>query len=75
MVRGRRLAKSGQGRALRERAGVSARELAAVLEVDPKTLIEWERGVATPRQINATRYAKILGELEEAIGAGSGGSS
>ena len=54
---------------------MSARELAAVLEVDPKTLIEWERGVATPRQINATRYAKILGELEEAIGAGSGGSS
>lgn len=42
-------------RALREAAGISLRELARELGVDPTTLSRWERGLARPGRRDRAR--------------------
>lgn len=71
-VRGRALARSGAGRALREASGISLRELARVVGVDPSTLSCWERGLFGPRRHDAAvRYAETLAVIEEELALAS----
>jgi len=60
IARGRRLARSGTGRMIRQNADVSLRQLAAELPVTPGTLSRWERGERLPRGPYAARYAEVL---------------
>lgn len=55
-------------RSIRERAGVSQREMATALGVHPMTLNRWERGVIQPRSGHAADYSKLLEALQEATG-------
>lgn len=50
---------------IRERAGLSRPEGAAVAAVDPSTLWRWERGACVARGDGATRYARFLALLEK----------
>jgi DNA-binding transcriptional regulator YiaG len=52
--------------AIRDSAGVTQRELAAVLGVSVMTLNRWERGLVKPRGVNAARYAELLEQLDSA---------
>jgi DNA-binding transcriptional regulator YiaG len=56
----------GEGRAVRERAGVSLRMLAAVLGTNPGELSRWERSHSRPRPSSALRW---LSEVEKMRGA------
>ena len=71
LVRGRTLGRSGRGRALRERAGISLRELAEIVEVDAATLCRWERGDVRPRRSGAARWVEACEEIERALDASS----
>ena len=61
------MGKAGQGRATRERAGISLRQMATLLEVDPGTLSRWERGETRPRLFAAIKWAEACRELEQEI--------
>jgi transcriptional regulator with XRE-family HTH domain len=56
----RRLAKSGAARALRESTGFSASEVARELGVSPATVCRWERGLRSPGERDAERWALVL---------------
>jgi DNA-binding transcriptional regulator YiaG len=56
---------SGQARALRESAGISATALARDLDVNPAAVTRWEAGTRFPRGANARRYARMLRRLAE----------
>lgn len=56
LTRAYRLADAAEGRMLRERAGVSLREMAAALDVNPGDLSRWERNVVRPRANAALRW-------------------
>lgn len=66
VVRGRRLA-HGQGRRIREEAGLSVRELAGELGVNPSTLDRWERGLTRPRPAQAARWLEAVEILRRAL--------
>ena len=55
----RRLA-DGSARAARIAAGVKVIEIAAVLEVEPSAVTQWEHGVRSPTGAHALAYAKAL---------------
>jgi len=59
----RRLAASGEAKAIRERADLSLREVAGAVGVSPSGLFRWENGERTPRGDAAVRYAKFLRQL------------
>ncbi len=63
IARGRRLAASGDGRAVRLAAKITLTELAAQLGVSPSTLLHWERGDSAPRTDVATRYSELIERL------------
>jgi len=63
IARGRRLAASGEGRSLREAAGLSLSDLAPDIGVDSGTLSRIERGLSTPRAGTAERYAAVLDRI------------
>ena len=68
-VRARLLARSGEARRLREEAGLSIRELAAFLGVDPSSVSRWETGEAVPsRRGVAIRLAEALDEMATVLG-------
>lgn len=69
ILRGRLLATSGRGRAIREAAGLSARTLARDLKVAHSTLIAWESG-RPPIGESAIKYGELLAELEAELVAG-----
>jgi DNA-binding transcriptional regulator YiaG len=69
LIDARRRARSGEGRRLREAAGLSLRELAAQVGVDAATLDRWERGLARPRRAAALRYQTVLAALAELSGS------
>lgn len=73
LVESRRSTREGRGRQLRERAGLSLREAARLIDVTPSTLSRWERGTRPQRGDAPYRYGelvqrlrKILVELENA---------
>ena len=49
IARGRDLIRTGLGRSIRERAGLSQSELARSLGVDSGTVSKWEAGERSPR--------------------------
>ena len=51
---------------LRQRAGLSLREVASVVGVHPMTVLRWEEGVQ-PRRDHAIAYRQLLDALEEAV--------
>ena len=53
-------------RRIREAAGVTQRELAAVLGVGVMALNRWERGITRPRGRHAATYSALLEEFEKA---------
>jgi transcriptional regulator with XRE-family HTH domain len=67
LVRTRHQAKAGRARAIREAAGVSGREMAEALDVDPVTLWRWENGLTRPRRDAALRWARALASLKREV--------
>lgn len=63
LVRARELASSGAARLARQRAGLSLREVGAVVGRDPATILRWERGEQRPRGDAAIRYGAVIREL------------
>jgi hypothetical protein len=66
-VQGLLLGPSGRGRDLRERAGLSVRELATLLGVDGATLCRWERGQTRPRGPGASRWVAACQLIEHEL--------
>jgi transcriptional regulator with XRE-family HTH domain len=56
----RHLARSGEARRLRERSGLSLREVASEIGVDASSLSRWETGATAPRAKAALRWAAVL---------------
>jgi len=65
--RGLRLGQNFQGRRLREQAGLSLRQMARILEIQPGSLSRWERGINTPRLEDAIKWAQACNELEDTL--------
>jgi transcriptional regulator with XRE-family HTH domain len=55
-------------RKIREKAGVSRRQLAEALAVDGVTIWRWESGHRTPRGDRRRAYARLLADLAEMTG-------
>ena len=66
LTRARRDAASGRGRALREEAHLSLREVAVSLGVTATTLWRWEAGDRVPRGAAAVAWARLLDDLTKA---------
>lgn len=60
VVEGRAAAQSGRGEWLRETAGLSRAELAAIVGVSAAAVSRWEAGERCPRGHNAAAYARAL---------------
>ena len=48
-------------RAARDRAGLTQRALAQLLDTDSMLISKWERGVVTPRESSVVAVAQVLG--------------
>jgi len=59
----RRAGASGSARRIRQAAGLSQAEVAAVLGVAQTTVASWETGRRVPRGPAAVRYGRLLEEL------------
>jgi len=64
LVEVRRIARSGEARAIRERAGLSLREVASAVGVTRSALQRWETGTRAPGGELAGRYGALLAALE-----------
>ncbi len=53
-------------RSIRVSAGVSLRDVAAALGVNPMTVLRWERGDVEPRRNSAIRYRQLLDRIAAA---------
>ena len=71
VIRGRRLAASGEGRRLRESAGLSLAEAAREIGVTASGLGRYERGERSPRPEIAADYARLLAQLERELERGT----
>lgn len=60
---------SGRARAIRESARVSQSEIARSLGVSQACVSRWEAGDRLPRGKPAQRYARMLRDLERAVGS------
>jgi transcriptional regulator with XRE-family HTH domain len=58
-------ARSGAGRLVRLTAGISLREMAREIGVDPSALLRWERGEHRPTGAAAARWVDELHRLAE----------
>jgi transcriptional regulator with XRE-family HTH domain len=67
IARARRLARTGEGRRIREAAAVSVRELAAAVGVDPTTVWRWETGQSIPKPEQARRWDAALRDLARLV--------
>lgn len=63
IVEGRAAAGSGRGERLREAAGLSRAELAAIVGVSAAAVSRWEHGQRRPRGENAAAYAQALRQV------------
>jgi DNA-binding transcriptional regulator YiaG len=59
----RRLAKSGEARALRQKAGLTLAEVAAVCGTTAPTVWRWETGKRVPKTAAARMYGEFLERL------------
>jgi DNA-binding transcriptional regulator YiaG len=65
-VREAKLPSAKHRKRIRKAAGVSARDMARLLEVDTMTVLRWEKGETTPTRQHAIAYRRLLEALEEA---------
>jgi transcriptional regulator with XRE-family HTH domain len=65
-VRAAKLPSPATARRIREEAGVSIRDAAKALDVDPITVIRWEHSRTKPRREHARRWRELLDALEGA---------
>ncbi len=66
LVEARRLAASGDGKAIREASGLSLHEVAAVVGLSVSALFRWEVGERVPRGERAVAWAEFLEQLAAA---------
>ncbi len=67
LVLARRLARTGEGRRLREEVGLGAREVADEVGIDVATLYRWEPGQTRPGAGAATRWVEVLRDAAAAV--------
>lgn len=65
----RLLLRSGDARAIRERAAVSREEFARAIGVGTDAIFRWETGLRRPRREFALRLAEAYGSLDRLVGA------
>lgn len=65
IVKAREFSRSGEAVRIREAAGLSQSEVAAVVDVSAATVSRWEAGERTPRGKPAARWARLLDDLNE----------
>ena len=65
LVEARRIARSGQARTLREKAGLSLAEVARGVGVTPTAVWRWEKGLARPSGEPAVAYGRLLVSLAQ----------
>jgi transcriptional regulator with XRE-family HTH domain len=63
---------NGRAREIREAARLRQAEIADVVGVSPDAIGLWERGLRSPGQPWAVRYARLLERLEHGIQASDG---
>lgn len=63
VVAARAAGRLGTARAIREKAGLSLRELARHIQVDSTSLSSYERGIARPSPEVAIRWYRALQEM------------
>jgi DNA-binding transcriptional regulator YiaG len=61
----RRLAAEGEAREIRERARLSLRECAELIDVDVSQLSRWETGKSAPKRAAALRWLTLLEMLKK----------
>ena len=66
LARVRKLAVSGEARAIRERARLSTPEVARAVGTTHATIVRWELGKRRPTGPAALRYCQLLDALEKA---------
>ena len=59
----RKLVRSGEAREIRLENGLSLREVADDIGVNPTSVYHWEQGVCLPRGPHALKYARLLDAL------------
>ena len=60
IAKARRFAATGEGKAIREAARISVREIADAAGTAPTTIWRWENGHRQPRGSAAGRWADVL---------------
>ena len=65
IAKARVLIDSGTARTVRTAAGLSLRQMASALNVDPSSVYRWETGERKPRGERAVAYAALLRDLME----------
>jgi DNA-binding XRE family transcriptional regulator len=63
IAEGRQLAASGIARLVRQSAGLSLRDVARVVGIDPGTVWHWEHGSKRPTDANAIAYRDVIAAL------------
>jgi transcriptional regulator with XRE-family HTH domain len=63
LTEARRLAASGDGKAIREASGLSLHEVAAAIPLSVSGLFRWENGERVPRGERAVAWAELLEQL------------
>jgi DNA-binding transcriptional regulator YiaG len=63
IAEGRQLAASGIARLVRQSAGLSLRDVARVVGIDPGTVWHWEHGSKVPTGKNAIAYRDVIAAL------------
>jgi DNA-binding transcriptional regulator YiaG len=66
----RSLPSPAERRSLRERAGLSAQDLAGALRVTVSTVLRWETGERRPRGRNLIDYLRVLDTLRRHVRGG-----
>jgi len=64
----RRHIAAGTARELRQRHGLSLRDVAEVVDVSPSAVFRWEQRDRVPRARAAASYGRLLAELADTSG-------
>ncbi|MEU7978320.1 helix-turn-helix transcriptional regulator [Micromonospora sp. NPDC049081] len=66
LVEAHKKARSGDAKRIRQQAGLTMSQVAAVVGVGESTVSRWEGGSRKPRGEHALKWAALLNELERA---------
>jgi len=69
LAEARRLAASGEGKAIREQAGVPQTAVASAIRSTASAVCRWESGSRVPTGMAAVRWARLLRTLRPKAGA------